>query len=236
MREFRVYRGVDAPELRTADAGPVLVGYGAVFNRYSQNLGGFVEQVDPAAFNDTLLRGGNVVGLGNHDPSWLIASTESNTMTLGVDGDGLGYAMNLDLADPDGLRAARKAETGKMKGSSFSFRTLEDGESWSTTDQGFPLRTLRAVELYDVGPVTFPAYKQTEDDGLSVALRSLATSTNETIDRLVAAAHDGDLSKFVVDLEAEARHRADEEPPPLAPEQHSRSLAVRRYAATRRAG
>lgn len=233
MREFRVYRGVDAPELRAADAGPVLVGYGAVFNRYSQNLGGFVEQVDPAAFNDTLQRGGNVVGLGNHDPNWLIASTESNTMSLSIDGDGLGYAMNVDLGDPDGVRMARKAETGKLKGSSFSFRVMPEGESWSTTDQGFPLRTLRSVDLFDVGPVTFPAYKQTEDDGLSVALRSLATATNESIDRLVAAAHDGDLSKFVADL-AETR-QVDEEPPPPAPEQHSRPMAVRRYAATRRA-
>lgn len=235
MREFRVYRGIAAPEMRATDAGPVLVGYGSVFNRYSQNLGGFVEQVDPAAFNDTLTRGGNVVGLGNHDPSWLIASTESNTMSLTVDGTGLGYAMNVDLADPDGLRMERKAATGKLKGSSFSFRVLPDGETWSTTDQGFPLRTLRSVDLFDVGPVTFPAYKQTEDDGLAVALRSLADSTNNTIDQLVAAAHDGDLSKFVVDLRAEPRPEVVDAPPE-APEQHSRSVAVRRYAATHRAG
>lgn len=233
MREFRVYRDVVAPEVRAAGDAPVLVGYGAVFNRYSQNLGGFVEQVDPAAFNDTLQRldGRRVVGLGNHDPNWLLADTDSRTLALDVDNLGLGYAMNLDLDDPDGKRAERKAATGKFRGSSFSFRVLPDGAEWSTTDQGFPLRTLRSVELYDVGPVTFPAYRATEDEDLAVALRSLADDVNESVDRLVAAARDDDLRTFVSDL---VESRRVEMPPPPPPEQHSRSQAVRRYAAPRR--
>lgn len=229
-QEFRVYRDVAAPEYRASDAGNVLVGYAAVFNRFSQNLGGYVEQIDPVAFNETLARGTNVAGLGNHDPNWLLATTDSGSLTLAADGTGLGYAMNLDMADPDAVRAARKAETGKLRGSSFSFRVDVGGESWSTTESGFPMRTLRSVTLFDVGPVTFPAYKATEDDGLSVALRSLAAATNQTVDRLVAAAHDGDLSRFVVDLGAT---RDDDSPPP-APEMHSRSWAVRRFAAPRR--
>ena len=66
-------------ETRCADLGPVelrespsggrvLAGYAAVFNRYSQNLGGFVEQVDPADGLDLLL--GHGLGLriqGGHD-------------------------------------------------------------------------------------------------------------------------------------------------------------------------
>jgi hypothetical protein len=35
-------------------------------------------------------------------------------------------------------------------------------EEWSYNPQGFPLRTLRSVELFDVGPVTFPAYLGTD--------------------------------------------------------------------------
>lgn len=228
MNEYRVYRGVTAPELRSLDGGQVLVGYAAVFNRFSQNLGGYVEQVDPVAFNDALARGVNVAGLGNHDPNWLLGTIASGTLALNADGEGLGYAMNLDAADPDAVRAARKAETGKFRGSSFSFTVLPDGESWSTTDSGFPMRTLRSVELYDVGPVTFPAYKATEDDHLAVALRSLAESRNEPVDRLVAAAHDGDLSKFIAGGSPVNLH-SDE-----VAEKHSRSFAVRRFAAPSR--
>ena len=56
-----------------------------------------------------------------------------------------------------------------MKWSSFAFRTIED--EWGVTEQGFPLRTLLAVQLVDVAPVNSPAYLDT-----SVAARSLEAS------------------------------------------------------------
>lgn len=107
MKELRYHR--TAVELRAADgAPPVLFGYGAVFNRLSQNLGGFVEEVDPAAFDTTLSTGRNVIGAVNHDLSWLLATTESETLTLEVDGTGLRYDMALDPDDPDAVRAMAK--------------------------------------------------------------------------------------------------------------------------------
>lgn len=224
MRETRVLRGLPLPEIRATDGGGViLAGYAAVFNRYSQNLGGFVEVVRPGAFADTLRRIAehNIAGLGNHEPSWLLGTTDSSSLRLEEDGTGLAYEVDLDVVDPDGLRAQRKAETGKFRGSSFSFRVLPDGVEWTTTEQGFPLRALTGVELYDVGPVTFPAYLSTQDDDLAVALRSLADATNHPIEELIAAAGAGELRSFLP-----GSHPADPTPPV---ESNSMSVSVRRH-------
>lgn len=199
MREIRIWR-VPAAEVRAAaDGSQTLTGYGAVFARFSQNLGGFVEMIAPGAFDDVLARtGNNVAGLVNHDANWLLATTDSGTLELSTDTVGLAYAMLLDVSDPDAVRAAAKVRSGKMRGSSFSFSIAEGGDDWSLTEQGFPLRTIRAVSgLYDVGPVTFPAYRGTEADGLSVALRSLAESRNMNLGTVVDLARKNELRSAV---------------------------------------
>ena len=43
--ETRVYRQTGAPELRQKGDASMIAGYAAVFNRLSQNLGGFVEDL-----------------------------------------------------------------------------------------------------------------------------------------------------------------------------------------------
>lgn len=199
MRESRFWR-VPAAEVRDAGDGTVvLAGYGAVFMRYSQNLGGFVEQLGPATFDDVLKRSGaNVQGLVNHDPNWLLADTESGTMRLSVDATGMPYEMDLDMSDPDAVRAIAKVRTKKMRGSSFSFSVPPGGDEWTLTEQGFPLRTIRTVSgLYDVGPVGSPAYLGTESDGLAVALRSLAEARNLNLGSVIDLARKNELRSAV---------------------------------------
>lgn len=165
-REIEIRTAANAVELRAADSGlGTLTGYAAVFNRHSQNLGGFVEQVDPGAFTKSLADGVHVMARGNHDDAMLLGTTWAGTLRLEVDGTGLRY--EVDLPDTSAGRDFRAlAERGDVKWSSFAFRTVED--SWGETEQGFPLRTLRAVQLIDVAPVNSPAYLDT-----TVAVRSL---------------------------------------------------------------
>ena len=85
-----------------------------------------------------------------------------------------------------------------MPGSSFSFPIAPDGDSWSQTEQGFPLRTITRLDnLYDVGPVAMPAYLGTKGEGVAAAVRSLASLTGEPVDVLVAAAGRNELRSFV---------------------------------------
>lgn len=225
MRESRFWR-VPAAEVRDAGDGTVtLAGYGAVFMRYSQNLGGFVEQLAASTFDDVLKRSGaNVQGLVNHDPNWLLADTESGTLRLAVDATGMPYEMDLDMSDPDAVRAVAKVRTKKMRGSSFSFSVPPGGDEWTLTEQGFPLRTIRTVSgLYDVGPVGSPAYLGTENDGLALALRSLAEARNMNVGNVVDLALKNELRGL---LEGEQPPAAPEIAPPVvddAAAQHARS-------------
>lgn len=214
MRELRAYRQVEAPELRAlADGTPVLTGYGAVFEQLSQDLGGFVEVIDPHAFDTTLARAErNVLGSFNHNLDILLSTRDSGTLDLTVDPTGLAYAMQLDMTDPDAQRVAAKVKGGLVKGSSFSFAVRAD--EWSTTDSGFPLRRILDCVLYELGPVASPAYLQTAQDGAAVALRSLSKFVDLPFEQVTEAAQLGRLSDLI------ARDLPEvpvEEPAPEAP-------------------
>lgn len=154
-------------ELRAAQSGPgVLAGYAAKYMRYSQNLGGFVEQIAPGAFAKSLGDKVPVIARYNHDDNYLLGTTEAETLRVFSDADGLPY--EVDLPDTSaGRDVAALAKRGDLRYSSFAFHTLED--EWSVTEQGFPLRTLLNVQLVDVAPVNTPAYLDT-----STGIRSLA--------------------------------------------------------------
>jgi HK97 family phage prohead protease len=197
MRETRFWRLPDV-ELRAAADGkmPTIAAYGAVFNRYSQNLGGFVEQLAPSAFADTLARGGDVHSYKNHDPNLPLGRTSAGNLVVSADSFGLPYEVT-----PPATTSARdliaEVEAGLIRGSSFTFRVMPEGDSWSLTDQGFPLRTLHAVELYEVGPVTNPAYLDTETEGAQVALRSLAVRINRPAGEVLEAAGANELRSLL---------------------------------------
>lgn len=183
-----------------------LYGYAAVFNRLSQNLGGFVEQVDPAAFNKSLADQVPVMCRYNHEDDGLLGTTWADTLRLSVDDTGLAY--EVDLPDTQAGRDCKAlAARGDLKWSSFAFRTIED--EWTFTDQGFPLRTLKGVLLIDVAPVNSPAYLDT-----TVAARSLTE-------------HAAEVPQDPAEGLTDDSRSAGEEEPGAADAPHS-SLALRR--------
>lgn len=161
------------------DGGPgELYGYAAKYNRLSQNLGGFVERVEPGAFTKSLADNVDVLARYNHDDAGLIGRTASGTLRLATDDEGLTYTVEL----PDtnvGRDLATLARRGDVYQSSFAFYTVQD--DWSLTEQGFPLRSLIATQLVDVAPVNMPAYLDT-----SSAVRSLATALNVDVEAVAS--------------------------------------------------
>jgi len=193
-----------AVELRAAAENQIgtLHGYAAVFNRYSQNLGGFVEVVDPACFNKSLADDVPVMARFNHNDNLLIGTTEANTLRLEVDGTGLAYDVDLpDTSTGRDLHALGKR--GDIRYSSFAFYTVHD--EWGVTEQGFPLRILRSVQLVDVAPVANPAYRDT-----TVAVRSLCERLGVEVEEIPSLEPD-ELRSRLVDDAGSAQDR--EEPP-----------------------
>jgi HK97 family phage prohead protease len=176
-------------ELRTKQDAHRIGGYAAKFRSMSQNLGGFVEVIAPAFFNDSRSRGWpDVMARYNHDDNMLLGTTGGGTLRLMVDETGLDYEVDLPESRAD---IAELVSRGDVRKSSFAFRTLED--EWSTTDQGFPLRTLITGALVDVAPVNSPAYLDT-----STGLRSLATKFSADIEEVRTLAKADELRKFFV--------------------------------------
>lgn len=204
MRELEL-RHIPRPvEFRATDTGlGILTGYAAVFNRYSQNLGGFVEQVDPGAFTKSLGDSVPVVARFNHEDNLLLGTTEGGTLSLEADGTGLRY--DIQLPDTSAGRDVRAlAERGDLRYSSFAFRTLTD--DWGFTPEGFPLRTLLGVQLVDVAPVTNPAYRDT-----TTGLRSLADKFDIGIDEVRKAAENDGLQALLTEIGSRAHGGGQED-------------------------
>ncbi|MDA0780666.1 MAG: HK97 family phage prohead protease [Rickettsiales bacterium] len=154
-------------ELRAEGEGEDLtkkiVGHAAIFNQLSEDLGGFQEKIEPGAFSKSL-KNADVRALWNHDANFILGRNKAGTLTLSEDKTGLA----IEILPPD-TQFARdlmvSMERGDVTQMSFGFRTIKD--KWET-EAGKDIRTLLEVEIFDVSPVTYPAYTQTD-----VALRSL---------------------------------------------------------------
>lgn len=154
------------------DDGLTLVGYAAVFNsptRIAGMGGDFTEVIAPGAFRRTI-RAQRPVMQFDHGQHPLIGSLPIAAIrSLAEDDRGLYVEARVFdnwLTEP--LRDAIREEA--ISGMSFRFSVVKD--SWTKTEQGDRVRTLKEVRLYELGPVVHPAYGDT-----SVALRSLERAT-----------------------------------------------------------
>lgn len=155
VQELRVVR---------SDGTPKISGHAAIFNALSEELWGFREQIAPGAFAASLTKD-DIRALWNHDANIVLGRNRSGTLSLAEDDRGL--AIEITAPDTQLVRdmVLSPIERGDVSQMSFGFRTISD--AWRMQD-GMPLRTLLVVDLFDVSPVTFPAYTETD-----VAVRSL---------------------------------------------------------------
>ena len=146
----------------------VVVGHAAVFNSLSEDLGGFREKIMPGAFDDVL--DNDVRAYFNHDPNFLLGRVSAGTLRLGVDEKGLRY--ELDIPDTTAGRDLKEnMRIGNITQSSFAFTLGRNGDSWERNEDGNDIRIIHKVDrLYDVSPVSLPAYPSA--DNLALAVRS----------------------------------------------------------------
>lgn len=166
----------------TSDGQPVtLAGYAAVFNSLSENLGGFVEMIEPGAFTNTLANSPDVRATIDHEGGLnVLGRTKNGTLLLTEDDNGL----NVVITPPD-TQAGRDTLTlvkrGDLSQMSFAFTVPPGGDTWEVKENGLPLRRLRAINLNggDVSVVTHPAYPETSIEarnmGQALASKPLPT-------------------------------------------------------------
>lgn len=159
-------------EYRAQDEKNIIEGYAAVFNRNSEDFGGWVEQIAPGAFSERLKD--DTVALFNHSMNLVLGRNGVN-LTLSEDNIGLRYRVEL----PDtslGRDIYVLAKSQILQKSSFAFTVKEERFIKANEKSGEPaMRIIDKVErLYDVSPVTMPAYPDS-----SVGARSFQKFSEE---------------------------------------------------------
>lgn len=151
-------------EQRADGQPPVITGYAAVF--YDANDPGteyrlyddVVERIMPGAFTRALAED-DVRALFNHDANRVLGRSAAGTLRLSVDAKGLRYEI-----DPPDTQTARDLVTsirrGDINGSSFGF--VPRATTYRKNDAGGYAVERSDVQLFDVSPVTFPAYASTD--------------------------------------------------------------------------
>lgn len=167
MTTERIDRRSYPVTLRASTAKPGrLVGHAALFNCLSENLGGFRERILAGAFKEAI-RASDVRALFNHDANLVLGRTKSGTLRVSEDGRGL--AIEIDPPKTSYANDLMESiERGDIDQMSFAFTVKQD--RWFTDPSGQQIREIIEVDrLFDVSPVTYPAYAET-----SVSARTLA--------------------------------------------------------------
>jgi len=190
LAHARIQRREDGPDM--------IEGYAAVYydpadaGTEYELWKGYLERIEAGAFDAVL--DNDVRGLFNHDANMILGRSngKANTMRLSVDGRGLRY--EIDIPDTQaGRDVATSIERGDVTGSSFSFYVEE--AKYTDTEDGVFIRTITKFrQLFDVGPVTFPAYTATEA-GVRDALKSTIEAEIEAMkaERAKSAKTDRDM-------------------------------------------
>lgn len=169
IRRFTERSQAGVRVVRRDDKSSVIEGYAAVFfaagerGTEYQLWDNWYERIMPGAFDRALREEQDVRGLFNHDSNCLLGRSTSGTLRIAVDGRGLKY--EIDTPDTQaGRDTTTSIERGDLSGSSFAF--LPKRTVWIEEDDRV-IRQIEDVDLFDVGPVTYPAY-----EGTSATVRS----------------------------------------------------------------
>ena len=145
-------------------------GIAAVVNSVT-DLGYFEEVIMTGAFDNALNKDYDIRCLFNHEADLILGRTKADTCRVFVNGDGnLEYTWVPDYENPTHMSVVRSIMRGDITQSSFAFTIKE--QNWSESEKygSMGKRSITMIDsLYDVSPVTYPAYEDTEADARSIA-------------------------------------------------------------------
>lgn len=175
-----------------------VTGIAAVVNERT-DIGWFEEEIAPGAF-DNALKNSDIRVLGNHDPNIVLGRNTSGTAKVWVNDSGqLAYSFTPDEGNPTHVTWVRSIQRGDITQSSFAF-TIQRTE-WLYSDKYGDMGTRRILEvraLYDVSPVTYPAYA-----GTSIAARDMDAIKQER----AALQAESDESATAAQAQTEAKNQ-----------------------------
>jgi len=190
IRELR-FMPFENFEIREDDGPPKLVGYASVFNQEATIFGLWREKVAPGSYKKTI-KEHDIRALWNHNTDLPLGRNRSNPPTLKLAEDDKG--LEVEITPPD-TQAGRDAVTSIKRGDvtqmSIAFQIIKQEWLESEDKKDLPLRTIKEVKLFEVSPVTFPAFEQTSISARSMLEPEIEDDPREEALRLVLAADHG---------------------------------------------
>ena len=180
--EKEIRGGIGNIEIRTdeeKDNELYAEGYALVFNSWSEDLGGFVETIEPSALEGSDLS--DVRALFNHNADKVLARSTAGTLELETDNKGLKFRFKLPNTSY-GKDVAENLRNGNINQCSFGFVLDDDGDSFDFDEKrSIYQRTLKKIKsVMDISLVTYPAYSSTS---AAPALRSIDKIENELVEQ-----------------------------------------------------
>jgi len=163
-KEVRAFHS-DSIELRKAakasdNEQKYVDGIGVVYEKEEMIYDNYYEQVSRDAFKNCLSTKPEIKSFFNHNPDYVLSTSTSNPALQLTDlGDGLFFSSPI----PDTSYGRDLEENLKRKnvvGASFTFSVNRDNVT--VDEKGCYHRTILDATIYEVGPVTSPAYLQTQ--------------------------------------------------------------------------
>lgn len=171
--ENKETRNLEVIEIRADSESRNIEGYAAIWETWSNDLGGFREKIRRGAFRQSI-RSDRIYATWQHDTSRILARRNAGKGTLQLREDENGLEFRFEAPDTTlGNDTLVMVERGDIDSMSFGFIAQKD--EWNREgEDGMAERTLVQARLVDIGLVSFPAYPDT-----SVAVRSLESLREE---------------------------------------------------------
>ena len=176
-REKRQMRGVPGSfKTRAEESGDMFIsGYFAVFGSVYELWPGASESVDPHAFDEAL--DDDIRCLINHDTRLVLGRNIAGTLQLRVEEKGLWGEVKINPNDQDAVNVYERVKRGDVNQCSFGFDIIEE----NFEDRGDSVHwTIKAVKLYEVSVVTFPAYEETGVEARKRQMEDIRKRKNES--------------------------------------------------------
>lgn len=146
----------------TSDGSMIIEGYAAVFNVLSEDLGGFRERINSAAFDGLLRTNPDVVINWDHDTRYLLGRTKSGTLDLNAVPD-RGLRVFNKVA-PTSYAADLQVLMKRGDLSQMSFKFIPGEEIWTYPEndgEDIVVEVMTVEALFDVCVCAQGAYPQT---------------------------------------------------------------------------
>ncbi len=188
----QIAKNVAKVSIRAAGDEQFISGYAAVFYREDDPgseywmWDDYVERLQPGCFDRAIRDSHDARGLFDHNSENLLGRVSNGTCKLSVDSVGLRFEIPIDADDPDHQRVCAKIRRGDLTGCSFAFaNATAEWIEQNNDGKSIWIRNITDLDLYDVGPVTWPAYEATE-----VGLRTAVADERQLVEaRSVLTAH-----------------------------------------------